>query len=119
MNHADTRRALHIPEAIPLLSEDCSNTVEDALNVDSMKDLRGLFSFLLAHLPITVFTGCWDLLDGTWSNEVFLDSLSHWKDREQWFISRRFTWRPLPCIRTHSGASTTRSPSSISIPPLL
>ena len=34
--------------------------------------------------------------DGTWANEVLLDSLWDWDDRADWFTSRRYVWRPAP-----------------------
>ena len=107
INDEVTRRVLHVPDTVPLLKADCSKIVESALNVDSMKDIRGLLSFLLTYLPITVYTGNFDLMDGTWSNEVFLDSLWHWEDRESWFLSRRFVWRPLPCVTQSADDSSS------------
>ena len=113
VNNRDTRRVLHVPDHIPVLKADCSTLVESALNVDSMKDIRGLFSWLLNRLRVTVYTGNFDLLDGSWSNEVFLDSLWHWKERAKWFLSRRYVWRPLPCsIRDSENSNISRSSSS-------
>ena len=113
VNNRDTRRALHLPDDTPLLKADCSELVEAALQVDSMKDIRGLFSFLLNHLRVTVYTGNFDLLDGSWSNEVFLDSLWHWKERARWFLSRRYVWRPLPCSLRVADNSNSSGSSSI------
>ena len=112
INHPDTRRALHLPDHIPLLKADCNKAVESALKVDSLKDIRGLFSFLLEHLRITVYTGNFDLLDGSWSNEVFLDSLWHWPERSKWFLARRYVWRPLPCTIKDSDDGGSSSSSS-------
>ena len=112
INHHDTRRTLHIPDHVPQLKADCSQVVADALQVDAMKDIRGLFSFLLNRLRVTVYTGNFDLLDGSWSNEVFLDSLWHWKERRKWFLSRRHVWRPLPCSIHGSDNSSSSSGSS-------
>ena len=105
INNPTTRHTLHVPPTTPLLKSDCSDLVAQALSVDSMKDIRGLFSFLLNRLRVTVYTGNFDLLDGSWSNEVFLDSLWHWKKRAQWFLSRRYVWRPLPCSVRNNTAS--------------
>ena len=41
------------------------------------------------------------LQDGTWANEVLLDSLWDWDDRADWFTSRRYIWRPLPVLHSN------------------
>ena len=98
LNDPALRREWHIPSSHPPLKSDCNSDVHQRLRADTMRGVRGLLPFLLYSLPITVYTGSFDLKDGTWANEVLLDSLWDWDDRASWFLSRRFVWRPLPSL---------------------
>ena len=101
LNHPLTRKAWHIPSAYPTLKSDCNKEVHERLRADTMRGVRGLLPFLLYSLPVTVFTGNLDMKDGTWANEILLDSLWDWDDRAEWFLSRRYVWRPLPSLRSN------------------
>ena len=95
LNHPQLRSAWHIPSSYPLLKSDCNSVVHERLRADTMRGVRGLLAFLLYSMPVTVYTGSFDLKDGTWANEVLFDSLWDWDDRAAWFLSRRYIWRPL------------------------
>ena len=102
LNHPQLRRALHIPSHYPALPSDCNTAVHDRLRADTMRGVRGLLPFLLYSLPIVIFTGAFDLKDGTWSSETLVDGLWDWDDRAAWFLSRRYIWRPLPSLRANT-----------------
>ena len=48
-------------DEVPELESDCNKKVHDALRADTMRGVRGLLPFLLKYLPITVYTGNFDL----------------------------------------------------------
>ena len=61
LNDDRVRSAMHVSDEVPQLAADCNKVVHDALRADTMRGVRGLLPFLLSYLPITVYTGNFDL----------------------------------------------------------
>ncbi|GIL55967.1 hypothetical protein Vafri_11432 [Volvox africanus] len=89
---------LNLPEVKEAMRADptvnyssCSDTVRDAMAADVMRSVKYLISDLLAHIPVLLYQGQYDILDGVASVTAWLSSLD-WQDKAAFAAAKGQLW---------------------------
>ncbi|GLI71702.1 hypothetical protein VaNZ11_017008 [Volvox africanus] len=89
LNLPEVKEAMRADPAVNYSS--CSDAVRNAMAADVMRTVKYLISDLLAHIPVLLYQGQYDILDGVASVTAWLSSLD-WPDKAAFAAAKGHLW---------------------------
>eukprot|EP00197_Chlamydomonas_leiostraca_P013626 CAMPEP_0202860512 /NCGR_PEP_ID=MMETSP1391-20130828/2179_1 /ASSEMBLY_ACC=CAM_ASM_000867 /TAXON_ID=1034604 /ORGANISM="Chlamydomonas leiostraca, Strain SAG 11-49" /LENGTH=416 /DNA_ID=CAMNT_0049539683 /DNA_START=7 /DNA_END=1253 /DNA_ORIENTATION=+ len=78
LNLPEVREAMGARKGAPLPYTSCSEAVGRAMAGDTMRSVAHLLPDILAHLPVLLYQGQYDVLDGPASNTAWIEAMEEW-----------------------------------------
>ncbi|XP_024389236.1 serine carboxypeptidase-like 50 [Physcomitrium patens] len=70
----------------------CSDLVDEKMQVDIMKSTKWMLEALLPQLPVLLYQGQWDIQDGVASSEAWMRTIA-WRSSAAFWASERKLWK--------------------------